>query len=382
MPDSRHPRPEPAAGSDVTATVTATATGPAPAPAPAPAGSRATSENPTGRLVAWLRSAADRVALAVEGIPVVDRLAGISASAREPEEVRVELVRLAWTISGASKVELFTERSGRVSRLASWPTSLPHETLTESRSEPRGPMAGAASRAAKGRVTPSVLQLPLKAGDSTFGTLRLTAKGPCAWSPRVTRRLAALCAIASAAERGLARPASDPNRGANDPTILAAFLSFAHAQARRRHEPLSMMEVAVDRLDSIEELLGEEIAESAIERVTRAIKATVRASDVVARLDSGRIAILLPNASVENAQKVAESIRAAIARAGSASTTMPSLTASVGLATYPEHAHDVATLRAAASSTLTRSREQGNDRIATAPSIPPVTSTSLAHRAG
>jgi diguanylate cyclase (GGDEF)-like protein len=320
--------------------------------------------------------------VAIEGTPVVDRLAEVSASAMEPEEVRVELVRLAWTISGASKVELFSERSGRVSRLASWPSILPHETVSESRSEPRGPMAGMSRSPKKGRVAPSILQISLKAGDTTFGTLRLTAKGHCVWSPRVTRRLTALCAIASAAERGLVRPASEQNRGANDPTILAAFLSFAHAQARRRHEPLSLMEVAVDRLESIRELLGEEIAESAIDRISRAIKATVRASDVVARLECGRIAILLPNASVENALKVAESVRAAIARAGSASTTMPGLTASIGLATYPEHAHDVATLRAAASSTLTKSKEQGNDRIATAPNIPPVTATSLAHRAG
>ena len=80
--------------------------------------------------------------------------------------------------------------------------------------------------------------------------------------------------------------------------------------------------------------------------------------------------------------KVAEAVRAAIARAGASSTTMPTLTASIGVATYPDHAHDVTTLRAAASSTLTRARAQGHDRIATAPPIPAIASTGLAHRAG
>jgi diguanylate cyclase (GGDEF)-like protein len=229
----------------------------------------------------------------------------------------------------------------------------------------------------------------LKAGDSSIGTLRLSARGRRPWSPRVVRRLTTLCAIASAAERALARPTRgdaepnfDPTRGPHGSTILAAFLTFAQAQARRRHEPLSLMEVAVDRLDSIRELLGEELAEAAVERIARAIKSTVRASDVVARLEEGRIAVLLPNATDENALKVAESIRAAIARAGAASTTMPSLTASIGLATYPDHAHDVATLRAAAASTLTKAREQGPDQIVTAPRIPPITSTGLVHRVG
>jgi diguanylate cyclase (GGDEF)-like protein len=357
---------------------------------------RSTSSEPAAPWVAraavWLRSTAERVALAVEGEPVVDRFAGLSASAREPEEVRVELVRLAWEISGASKVELFCDRDGRVARrLACWPTSIPNETTTESSSSPRGPIAGPAGRTIKERPTSLVLQLPLKAGDSSYGTLRLTAKGRHPWPARVVRRLATLCAIASAAERGLARPSRrgdadpsfDPTRGTHGSTILSAFLSFAHAQARRRHESLSLMEVAVDRLDSIRELLGDELADAAIERVSRAIQATVRASDVVARLEEGRIAVLLPNASDENAMKIAESIRASIARAGAASTTMPSLTASIGVATYPDHAHDIATLRAAASSTLTRAREQGHDRIATAPPIPSITSTGLAaHRVG
>lgn len=357
---------------------------------PDPAPSRPIAPGPgapwVGRVASWLQSHAERVAQVVEGEPLVDRFAELAASAREPEEVRVELVRLAWKVSGASKVELFCDREGRVARrLACWPPSIPLETTSETRSAPRGPISGAI----KERPMPRVLQLPLKAGDSSFGMLRLTSDGRRPWPSRVIRRLATLCAIASTAERGLARPTRgdadpsyDPGRGPHGSTILAAFLSFAQAQSRRRHEPLSLMEVAVDRLDSIRELLGDELAEAAIERVIRAIKATVRASDVVARLEEGRIAVLLPNAPAENALNVAESIRASIARAGAASTTMPTLTASIGVATYPEHAHDVATLRAAASSTLTRAREQGHNRIDIAPTIPALTSNGLAHRVG
>jgi GGDEF domain-containing protein len=61
---------------------------------------------------------------------------------------------------------------------------------------------------------------------------------------------------------------------------------------------------------------------------------------------------------------------------------MPTLSASIGLATYPDHAHDVATLRAAASSTLTKAREKGNDQIATAPTIPAIPQPTLSHRVG
>jgi len=146
--------------------------------------------------------------------------------------------------------------------------------------------------------------------------------------------------------------------------MLGAFLGFAQAQARRRVEPLSLLDVAVDRLSALRELLGDELAESAIDRAARAIKATVRASDVVVRLEDGRLVVILPNASAENAARVAEAVRIAIARAGAASATMPTLTASVGVASYPDHAHDVAALRAAASAALTRARAMGYDRVA------------------
>lgn len=337
-----------------------------------------------GRVAAWLRSAAGRLG---GGESAVDRLAGLAASAREPEEVRVALVRLAWEVSRAAKVELFGDRDGKPGRrLACWPPCSTADASAEARSIPRGPLAGPGRDTLKARPPSTTLQVPLKAADSGFGTLRLTRSGPGVWSPRVVRRLASLCAVASTAERGLARPSRgdfdpsyDPGRGPHGSSILTAFLSFAQAQARRRHESLSLLEVSVDRLDSIRELLGEELAEAAIERVTRAIRSTVRGSDVVARLEEGRIAVLLPNASAENAMNVAESVRLAIARAGSASTTIPSLTASIGLATYPEHAHDVATLRAAASSTLTRAREQGHNQIAVASPIPPLAPAGLIH---
>ncbi len=342
------------------------------------------------RAASWLQSAIDAFSRTIFGEPVVERFAELAAAAREPEEVRVELVRLAWKISGAARVELLSEREGRgARRLTSWPPIIPHETTTEVRSAPRGPIAGPVARSIKERPSPLVLQLPIKAGDTCFGTLKLTAVGRKPWPARVVRRLGALCSIASAAERGLARPhrgdadlSFDASQGPQGSTILAAFLSFAQAQARRRHEPLSLLEVGVDRLESIRELLGEPVAEAAVERVNRAIKATIRASDITAKLEDGRISVLLPNASTENAQKVAESIRSAIARAGAGSTTMPSLTASIGVATYPEHAHDVVTLRAAAASTLTRAREEGHDRIATAHPIPAIAAPTLVHRVG
>ncbi len=333
-------------------------------------------EAPRGRrAVDWLRDLAAAM-IPGRGDPVVAQFADLAALAREPEEVRVALVRIAAMASGADRAELMLDQGGRPPRrLACWPPNAPAGPSGQAPSPPRGPIAsGVLARARRGGMGPSTLDLAIRIGDTPFGTLRLTAPGRGRWPARVVRRLNTLCAIAGSAERGLGRPTpappgppADPDQGPAGSTILGAFLSFALAQARRRREPLSIIEAAVDRLAALRELLGDEIAESAVDRIARAIRGTVRTSDVVVRLEDGRVAVLLPNASVENALRVAEAVRAAIARAGAASTTMPALTASIGVAAYPDHAQDLVSLRAACSTALTRAQQHGHDRIAEAP---------------
>ncbi len=348
-------------------------------PTPAPVGGW------RDRLAAWLGPHPGPPSLGdpADGLdPALEELAGLAASAREADEIRVALVRLAGAVVGPGRVELFGDRGGHLAgRLACWPPGHHPSTLADPPSGPRGPIALAGrDRDGRDRAAPSILLLPLKAGESTFGTLRVTADRPAseAWPAAAVRRLRALCAVAAAAERGLAgsrsqapgEPIVDPEIGPRGSTMLGAFLGFALAQARRRHEPLSLLDVSVDRLGTLRSLMGEELGELAIDRVCRAIKATVRASDVIVRLEDGRVAVILPHAAAPDAARVAETVRAAIARSCAASAAMPALTASIGLATYPETARDLATLRAAASTARAGAEAEGADRVAPAPPLP------------
>ncbi len=75
---------------------------------------------------------------------------------------------------------------------------------------------------------------------------------------------------------------------------------------------------------------------------------------------------MLPGASAADAARLAEHVRAAVASAGIATATMPVLTASLGVATFPAHAGDANTLRSAAASALAEARTRGRDRVASA----------------
>ncbi len=152
----------------------------------------------------------------------------------------------------------------------------------------------------------------------------------------------------------------------HDATFLNAVLPYALGQAKRHREPLSLLCVAVDRLSAIRQLHGDEVADAAVRRVAETVGATLRASDVVARLDDDRIIAVLPDAAAIHAARVAELIRGAIEAAGAASPTMPTLTASIGMASYPAHAHDALSLIDAADAAMVRAERQGRNRVASA----------------
>lgn len=151
-----------------------------------------------------------------------------------------------------------------------------------------------------------------------------------------------------------------------DQSFLVAFLPYAVAQARRHLEPVSILGVATDRLSAIRELHGADLAEAAVRRVAEVVARTLRASDVITRLDDGRIVAVLPFAGAEDLPMLAEAVREAIAQAGRATRAMPRLTGSIGMAAYPEHAHDARSLLTSALGALDRARSLGPNHAAEA----------------
>jgi diguanylate cyclase (GGDEF)-like protein len=93
--------------------------------------------------------------------------------------------------------------------------------------------------------------------------------------------------------------------------------------------------------------------------VAETVAGTLRSSDVVAVLGDGRIVAVLPFAASSDLPMIAEAVRAAVARAGVPTRAMPRLTASVGLATYPDDALDAGSLLNSALTALDRTTSRG-----------------------
>ncbi|HEU5115229.1 MAG TPA: diguanylate cyclase [Isosphaeraceae bacterium] len=206
------------------------------------------------------------------------------------------------------------------------------------------------------------LNLPLRFGGKSLSSLKL-AVDPNQWSARQRFRLESLAALAAAAEIALGttrRPGSasvtdpvlDPATGLPSAAFLETHLTQALALAKRRKEPLVLMAVALEGLDRLRESDGAEFAGMALRLAARAVSSTLRASDLVVRLEGDRLAAVLPGAGKSDAIRVAEVLRRAVAEAGVASSVPTSLWASIGIAAYPDDAHSPQSLRTACEQAL------------------------------
>lgn len=215
---------------------------------------------------------------------------------------------------------------------------------------------------------PSVV-LPLRFGGRDLGSLTLVID-PARWSERQRLRLETLAALAAAAEIALGstrRPGSalrpesvrDPATGLPSAAFLETHLTQALALAKRRKEPLVLMAVELGGLALLRDRDGPEFAGMALNLAARALAGTLRASDLVVRLDGDRLAAVLPGAGKLDAVRLGEVVRRAVAEAGVASSVPTELTASVGIAAYPDDAHTPLALRAACEEAL---RDRGNPR--------------------
>lgn len=308
-----------------------------------------------GHAAGWLGAAVEMIRRPARGEDVLHQFADFVAEACTASEIESALVRLALELSGAERVELIRDPS------CSGPQGVGRRCEPGDREDEAPPSSSSSA---------PPIRLPVRSGDHLVGVLHLVPSRRRPLSAAKLRRLATLCAMAASAKINLrtdllADPRADRARDDTfrDAPFLRAFLPYALAQARRRHEPLSLFYVAVDRLAAIRELHGPEIAEAAVERVAETMVRALRASDVVARLDDGRVIAVLPYADHEDVPAVAEAVRAAIASSGVASRTMPLLTATIGVASYPYNALDLVSLNLAASAALTHARGLGRDRV-------------------
>ncbi|HEV3122471.1 MAG TPA: GGDEF domain-containing protein [Isosphaeraceae bacterium] len=295
-----------------------------------------------------LGSALESLGANLRGDGPLHEFADFLAHADDPAAIQVALVRLAQRLSRSARVVLLrVETPGRTAEpVAVWP--IPVANARPMRAETLG-------------VT---LRLGVELHGHRWGELQF-AGGRSRWPARLVRRLTTLATIAAAAERAARarRPAGLPTpfdaaTGLYNEPFLKALLEHAVRQARRRKEPLTLLCLGIAPADTSGERPRPRLTDSVMQVLARAVVASLRLSDVLARLDAGHLAAILPGTAPGHHRTIASVLRRAIAEAAHATANPGPLEISLGFACYPADGETAESLLAAASLSLERTRTE------------------------
>src|SRR3569623_1664319 len=131
-----------------------------------------------------------------------------------------------------------------------------------------------------------------------------------------------------------------PNR-----LLLQDRLRQAILGAQRKHQQLALLITDLDRFKEINDTLGHHYGDLVLQQVAGRMRSALRESDTIARLGGDEFAILLPQVPNEmDAINAARKLITALEQPIHLEDQSFHIVASVGIALYPEHGEDGATL--------------------------------------
>jgi diguanylate cyclase (GGDEF)-like protein len=126
-------------------------------------------------------------------------------------------------------------------------------------------------------------------------------------------------------------------------------LDQAVRTAKRAATPLGVLLFDMDRFKAINDTLGHPVGDQALREVASRVRRVLRDSDIVARLGGDEFGVLLATGGAELAPKVvAQKIQKALEAPLVIDGQPMDITASIGIARFPEHGEDAASLLRAA----------------------------------
>jgi diguanylate cyclase (GGDEF)-like protein len=215
---------------------------------------------------------------------------------------------------------------------------------------------------------------PFTVSGEVIGAVLVT--GPSDHSPAEEQRIrdsVSQAAPVLANLRNLAiaelRAATDSLTGLPNKRSVADTLKRMLAQASRTLSPMALMLIDIDHFKAVNDRLGHPVGDQALASVGAAISSALRASDFGGRNGGEEFAVLLPDTSIDGAVAVAEKIRLAIADIELPGVDL-TMTASLGIAVYPDHSTSSEGLERLADAALYTAKRAGRDRTEVAVTDP------------
>ena len=144
------------------------------------------------------------------------------------------------------------------------------------------------------------------------------------------------------------------------------FLRHEVDRADRHGHSFGMIQIDLDDFKTINDSFGHPIGDLLLKELASVLTRETRRTDIVARLGGDEFAVLLPETDADEAARVADKLRSALAET---IIDLPvgslRITASIGLVTFPENGTDAAKLGIAVDVAMYKAKRGGKNQVAT-----------------
>jgi diguanylate cyclase len=139
------------------------------------------------------------------------------------------------------------------------------------------------------------------------------------------------------------------------------------SQSVRTGAGVGVLLMDIDHFKHINDSAGHAAGDSVLRAVARAVRRVVRDSDYAVRYGGEEFLIVLTNSTVEGAMRVAQALQAAMTELRAPTPEIRRVTASIGVAVFPDHGTEIDEVVAAADRAMYEAKREGRDRISVAP---------------
>jgi len=162
---------------------------------------------------------------------------------------------------------------------------------------------------------------------------------------------------------------TDPLTGLHNRRYLWELLGRELLKARRNRTPIAAILADIDHFKRFNDTWGHEAGDLVLKRVADVIREQVRGSDIGCRYGGEELAVVLPETTLEVAVERAERIRRGIEalRLEHGGRPLDAVSASFGVAVFPQHADNAEALLRAADEALYGAKNAGRNRVVVSP---------------
>ena len=176
----------------------------------------------------------------------------------------------------------------------------------------------------------------------------------------VRERGRALASLAEALEQLRELAVTDALTGLYNRRFLHEYLARELPGAARRGAPLALLMVDLDHFKRVNDRSGHDAGDSVLRAVAALLRTGIRSSDVACRYGGEEFLLILPDTAPAAAHSKAEDIRSTFERNPAA---LRGVTASIGIAVFPDHGASADALLSAADHALYDAKAWGRNRV-------------------